>query len=152
MADSVDLVVLGAFFGTGQKASLYSSFLMGCFDEEEDAWRVVCKLSNGFSMARLEELRAALTGGDTPLLRRLDPTDELPSWYPQEAKGGSRPDAVLRAAPSDEEGCFVWEVKGAAFTEGNQSTGSAFSIRFPRLVRERDDKETIERPNDRMAE
>ena len=38
MADSVDLVVLGAFFGTGQKASLYSSFLMGCFDEEEDAW------------------------------------------------------------------------------------------------------------------
>ena len=141
MADSVDLVVLGAFFGTGQKASLYSSFLMGCFDEEEDAWRVVCKLSNGFSMARLEELKGALTGGDTPLLRRLDPTDELPSWYPQEAKGGSRPDAVLRAAPSDEEGCFVWEVKGAAFTEGNKSTGSAFSIRFPRLVRERDDKE-----------
>ena len=34
MVDSVDLLVVGAFLGTGKKAAMLSSFLMGCWDEE----------------------------------------------------------------------------------------------------------------------
>ncbi len=32
MADSADLVVLGGWYGTGQKGGLISVFLMGCQD------------------------------------------------------------------------------------------------------------------------
>ena len=44
MVDSVDLVVLGAAFGNGKNASLLSSYLMGCYDEEEREWQLVCKV------------------------------------------------------------------------------------------------------------
>lgn len=33
MADSADLVVLGAYFGTGNKGGKMSIFLMGCYNE-----------------------------------------------------------------------------------------------------------------------
>ena len=33
MADTADLVVLGAWYGTGNKGGLMSVFLMGCYDE-----------------------------------------------------------------------------------------------------------------------
>ena len=34
MADSADLVVLGAWYGSGNKGGLMSIFLMGCYDED----------------------------------------------------------------------------------------------------------------------
>ena len=36
MADSADLVVLGAWYGTGNKGGLMSVFLMGCYDEKSN--------------------------------------------------------------------------------------------------------------------
>ena len=47
MADSADLVVLGAFFGTGSKGGIMSVFLMGCYDEDAKIWKTVCKAGNG---------------------------------------------------------------------------------------------------------
>ena len=44
MADSVDLVVLGAFSGTGAKTHLLTSFLCGCWDEEDEVWQIVTKV------------------------------------------------------------------------------------------------------------
>ena len=44
MADSADLVVLGAYFGTGDKGGLKSVFLMGCFDNESKQFKTVCKV------------------------------------------------------------------------------------------------------------
>jgi DNA ligase-3 len=44
MADSVDLVVLGANFGTGNKGGLRSVFLMGCWDDSDKKWKTVCKV------------------------------------------------------------------------------------------------------------
>ena len=39
MADSADLVVLGAYFGKGARGGLKSVFLMGVFDEVASLWR-----------------------------------------------------------------------------------------------------------------
>ena len=63
MADSVDLVVLGAWHGSGKKCHVLSSFLMGCWHEADDCWQPVCKLANGFTEARLAELTKLLLGG-----------------------------------------------------------------------------------------
>ena len=41
MADTADLVVLGAYYGTGKKGGLMSVFLLGCYDPETDKWYTV---------------------------------------------------------------------------------------------------------------
>ena len=143
MVDSVDLIVLGAFFGSGAKAGVFSSFLMASRDDESrgGGWRVVCKLSNGFSNARLAELHEVLakgSNGAAPLMTRLDAGASLPPWMPPSAaKGAQRPSYVLSAPPAAGGG-IVWEVKGTEFT--SKAPGESISIRFPRLVRERLDK------------
>ena len=47
MADSADLVVLGAWVGTGAKGGLMSIFLMGCYNENANKWCTVTKVGNG---------------------------------------------------------------------------------------------------------
>ena len=43
MADSADLVVLGAWYGSGQKGGIMSIFLMGCMDKSSECrnWKTV---------------------------------------------------------------------------------------------------------------
>ena len=47
MADSADLVVLGAWYGSGQKGGLMSIFLMGCQDPISKKWCTVSKVHTG---------------------------------------------------------------------------------------------------------
>ena len=44
MADSLDLIVLGAYFGRGRRREVLGSFLMGAFDESRDVFETVCKV------------------------------------------------------------------------------------------------------------
>ncbi len=141
MADSVDLVVLGASFGKGASAGKLSSFLLGAYDEGAKHWVTVVKLGNGFTNARIDELQILLKDGDPanddpPLMRRLGDSEALPSWLPN-VKGTHKPAFVV----NDPADSLVWEVIGTEFTTAGQSgaTGGV-SIRFPRLVRERTDK------------
>ena len=52
MADTVDLVVLGAYYGKGLQArsttdGLLSIFLMGAYEKKTKQWKTVCKVGNG---------------------------------------------------------------------------------------------------------
>lgn len=44
MGDTADLIVLGAYFGTGSKGGKMSTFLMGCYDEDCGKFRTVVKV------------------------------------------------------------------------------------------------------------
>jgi DNA ligase-3 len=44
MADTADLIVLGSYWGTGQKGGLRTTFLMGVYDEEMGTYKTVCKV------------------------------------------------------------------------------------------------------------
>ena len=118
----VDLVVLGAYPGSGSKSTLLTSFLMGCWDADEAEWHAVCKVANGFSNARLSELKALLTDSAQPLMERLAGDAPLPPWMPPlAAKGTMRPTHVLRAPPQDTpDRSLVFEVKGTEFTSGSK--------------------------------
>ena len=60
MADTADLVVLGAYYGTGNKGGLMSIFLMGVRDAASGKWRTVAKCGNGHDDKTIERLTKQL--------------------------------------------------------------------------------------------
>ena len=44
LSDSLDLVVIGAWWGNGRKAGWFSPFLLACYDEETETYQSVCKV------------------------------------------------------------------------------------------------------------
>ena len=77
MADTADLVVLGAYYGTGSKGGwgwrvrrtilgscdlggVMSVYLMGVYDKSCDQWRTVAKCGNGHDDATISRLQKEL--------------------------------------------------------------------------------------------
>ena len=59
LSDTLDLVVVGAFYGKGQRAGYFGSLLMACYDPETDQFKTVCKVGSGFTeddFKKLDEL------------------------------------------------------------------------------------------------
>ncbi len=56
MADTVDLVAVGAFAGRGRRAGTYGALLMAAYDPGSDEFKTVCKLGTGFDDATLFQL------------------------------------------------------------------------------------------------
>lgn len=132
--DSLDLVVLGAYFGKGKRTSVYGAFLLACYNPHTEMYETVCNIGTGFSEAVLESLYAALS----PLvIERAKP------FYSHSTGNKDQPDVWF-------EPRFVWEVKTADLTlsprykaakdEVSDPSGRGVSLRFPRFIRERDDK------------
>ncbi|WP_456403148.1 ATP-dependent DNA ligase [Persephonella sp.] len=59
LADTLDLVVIGAFYGRGSRAGTFGSLLMACYDPETDQFKTVCKVGTGFTeddFKKIEEI------------------------------------------------------------------------------------------------
>ncbi|KAL2742350.1 DNA ligase 3 isoform X1 [Vespula maculifrons] len=130
MADSADLVVLGAWYGTGQKGGMMSIFLMGCYDSDADKWLTVTKVHSGHDDAMLEALQNKLD-----MIKIGKDPAKVPKWL--RANKPMVPDFVAR----DPKKQPVWEITGAEFTNQGVHTADGISIRFPRVTRIRDDKD-----------
>ncbi|XP_072763231.1 DNA ligase 3 isoform X2 [Anoplolepis gracilipes] len=130
MADSADLVVLGAWYGTGNKGGILSVFLMGCYDERRDKWLTVTKVHTGHDDSTLAALQDELD-----MVKIGKDVEKVPSWL--YAKKPMVPDFVAR----DPKKQPVWEITGAEFTNQGVHTADGISIRFPRVTRIRHDKD-----------
>ncbi|OQR77067.1 DNA ligase 3-like [Tropilaelaps mercedesae] len=129
MADSADLVVLGAYFGTGNKGGIMSIFLMGCYNPSTGRWVTVTKVHGGHDDATLERLQKELK------MKKISKNVELiPSWL------DVKPQLVPDFVAEDPLMSQVWEISGAEFSKAEAHTANGISIRFPRVARIRTDK------------
>jgi len=129
LADTVDLVVVGALDGRGRRRGMYGALLLAAYDPAADTFRTVCKCGTGFSDAEL----AALPDRLAPLARAQTP-----------ARVDARQPADIWFEPG-----LVLEVLSAELTlSPNHTAGwghikenSGLAMRFPRFTgRWRDDK------------
>jgi DNA ligase-1 len=129
LADSIDGVVVGGFYGRGRRAGSYGALLMAAYDPELDRFQSFCKVGSGFDDALLAELP-----------RRLKPF-ELRE-HPTAVETGLTPDVWMRPG-------LVLELRGAELSLspihraafGRVRAGAGFALRFPRFTgRFRDDK------------
>jgi DNA ligase-1 len=130
LADTVDLVVVGAYAGRGRRRGMYGAVLLAAYDPDAELYQTVGRCGTGFSDAELAALPARLA----PLIRVERP-----------ARVDSRVPADVWFEPS-----LVVEVLVAELTlSPNHTAGwgqlkddAGLSMRFPRFTgRWRDDKE-----------
>lgn len=135
VGDSLDLVVLGAYYGKGKRTSVYGAFLLACWNPGTETYETVCNIGTGFSEQVLEDLHKQLSEITI---------DRAKPFYSHSSGGQHQPDVWF-------EPRYVWEVKTADLTlsprykagckEGVDPTGQkGISLRFPRFIKMRDDK------------
>ncbi|OAY73470.1 DNA ligase 1, partial [Ananas comosus] len=141
IGDSLDLVPIAAFHGRGKRTGVYGSFLLACYDEHNEEYQTICNIGTGFSEAQLEERSASLR---SKVISKPKATINsyflfLDPYY--RYADTMNPDVWFEPAE-------VWEVKAADLSispvhraaNGTVDANKGISLRFPRLIRVRDDK------------
>ena len=61
LGDSLDLVVIGAYFGRGRRTGVYGTLLLASYNPEEDSLPSICKVGTGFTDESLDQLYQILS-------------------------------------------------------------------------------------------
>ncbi|GAA5905543.1 uncharacterized protein JCM6883_005363 [Sporobolomyces salmoneus] len=133
LGDSLDLVPIGAYYGSGRKKDWWSPFLLACYDEDTGTYTAVTKCLSGFTDAFYKSMREKYSpNAENPLTSH--------ERWPEVEAGSLNPDIWFK--PSE-----VWEIRGADFTLSPVYPAAqallgerGCSIRFPRFIKIRDDK------------
>jgi DNA ligase 1 len=82
IADTVDLVIVGALFGRGRRVGKYGALLLASYDSDSDIFRSVCKVGTGFTDEHLQQFYRNLE--DHILLHkhpRVDSGIDMDVWF-----------------------------------------------------------------------
>jgi len=131
MRETLDLAIVGAFFGRGKRAGAYGALLCAAYNPPKERFETVCKLGSGFTDKQLASFPKTLSRWKVPTCpKNVVVTDAMTPdiWF----------------APG-----MVVEIVGAEFTKSPNHTcgrehGQGYALRFPRLVRIRDDKKATQ--------
>ena len=130
LADSVDLVPIGAWFGKGKRTGVYGAYLLACYNEDIEEYQTACKIGTGFSDVQLSELTKQM---------EAHVSEEMPPYY--STGDALKPDVWFNPIT-------VWEIRAADLSLSPQhkaafglvSANRGIGLRFPRFLRIREDK------------
>jgi DNA ligase-1 len=129
LSDTVDLVVVGAFYGRGRRRGVYGALLLAAYDPDTDLFPTVTRLGTGFSdaeLAALPERLAPLAHAERPA--RVYAWQDPDVWF--------EPGQVLEILSAE---LTLSPNYTAAWGQIKEDAGLA--MRFPRFTgRWRDDK------------
>jgi len=130
LADSIDVVPIGAFYGKGKRTGSYGAFLLAIWNPEDEEFQTVCKAGTGFS--------------DEDLVTHYNFFKDRTRAKPDvsfNVTDKMRPDVWLEA-------CQVWEIRAADLSIspvhtaaiGTKADSKGIGLRFPRFLHIRTDK------------
>ena len=122
LGDSLDLVVIGAFFGKGRRTGKYGTLLLASYDYDTDTFTSICKVGTGFTDEYLDQLYQILS--DKVTLKknpRIDSEMEADVWF--------EPELVIEVVASE---ITLSPIHRAARDEVRKGAGLA--LRFPKFT------------------
>jgi DNA ligase 1 len=129
IGDSIDLVVVGADYGKGKRTGKYGSFLFAVFDEDTEVFQTIVKAGSGFNDEDLDHMFTILKDLEIeksdPRVRYRDVKVDV--WFQLKI--------VLEIKWAD---LSISPTYTAAFDQVEK--GKGISLRFPRYIRTREDK------------
>jgi len=129
LADTLDLVIVGALYGRGRRAGKYGALLLAAYDHNSDIFRGVCKVGTGFTDKNLDDfyngLEKHIIHHNHP---RVDTKIEMNVWF--------EPKVVIEVISSE-------ITLSPTYTAGIHCIreGYGLALRFPKFTGKiRDDK------------
>ncbi len=122
LGDSLDLVVIGAFFGRGRRTGRYGTLLLAAYDDETDTFPSLCKVGTGFTDEDLDQLYQLLS--DKVTLKknpRINSQMEADVWF--------EPELVIEIVASE---ITLSPIHKTAMNAIRKNTGLA--LRFPKFT------------------
>ncbi|MDH3191418.1 MAG: ATP-dependent DNA ligase [Nitrosopumilus sp.] len=122
LGDSLDLVVIGAFFGKGRRTGRYGTLLLATYEDDQDTFTSICKVGTGFTDDDLDQLYQILSDKVTIKKNpRIDSNMEADVWF--------EPELVIEVVASE---ITLSPIHKAARDEIRKNTGLA--LRFPKFT------------------
>lgn len=138
--DTIDTLVLGYDYGKGKRAGFgIGAFLVGVYDEKEDRYLTVAKIGTGLKDEDWITLKAQaekLTVEKKPARYDIDKMMDSDVWISPKIVVEIKADEITRS-PVHTAGRIMKPTKSGNSMEIDTA---GFALRFPRLVRFRDDK------------
>ena len=122
LGDSLDLVVVGAFYGRGRRTGRYGALLLSAYDDDSDAYPSTCKVGTGFTDESLDQFYQILS--DKIIVKkdpRVESGLEADVWFD--------PEVVIEIVASE---ITLSPIHKAGLDELRK--GSGLALRFPKFT------------------